>query len=250
MSSDKAPEISTMFVELDAILDTRLATLYGMGEDVVYRAFRNNYSKRVTDDFYWLTDEEKVNFNLLYKNRNRLTLRDAVLTPIVTLMREFVIATITQSMETPFIMTPKIVVNIHPYKLLPEEIDVQLAVYRSLTKGKCTIEIVDMPIEQITPAYVKRNLSAIILYSPAEWLETHARLNNFDKVNCPEVGMMGPGLYPTMQQVPHGNVKDGELNYLEAFEITANPLISLRLLSAEHFSAATGVSDRDLVKTK
>ena len=248
--AEKAPEISTMFVELDAILDTRLATLYGMGEDIVYRAFRNNYSKRLTDDFYWLTPEERADFNLLYKNRNRLTLRDAVLTPIVTLMREFVIATITQAMETPFIMTPKLVINIHPYKLLPEEIDLQLSVYRSLTKNKCEIEIVDMPIELVTPAYVKRNLSAIILYSPAEWLETHARLNNFDKVNCPEVGMMGPGLYPTMLQVPHGKLKEDELDYLEAFEITANPLISLKLLSAEHFSAATGVADKDLVKSK
>lgn len=234
MQDQKSIEHSRMLVELDCLLDTRLAILFGLGENFAKRAIDNGYYDRLIDDFPNVPFEEFVQ---LYKNREKNVLRNAMLTKVVFLMREFVMATTHQILTSPFHMKPAIIVNTYPYEFSNEEAEVLISVVVSMTSGMADVELVRMSPEQITPAYVKKHLSLVVMYEYPEWLELHAENENFKKVTCPEVTLIGPALFfkrPTKKELEETH-RTG-INPFKAVEEMVSPIIGLRLIDAENFS--------------
>lgn len=221
---------SVIFVELDTILDTRLATLFEFGDEVAKHNLLNGYHGRLMDVFKGVSESQYVE---KYKNRNKSYLKNAIGTPILYFIKDFIKKTHQNSINSPFQLTPKIVINSYPYVLTDDEAEVIIKSVRDVTLGYADIQMVHMTHEEITPQYVRENLSILVIYEFHQWLEMHCANGNFKKTSCPEVGLIGPRV---LFKRPPAGYKI-EQDPFEAFETLAEPFIRLALFPAEHFSS-------------
>jgi hypothetical protein len=227
---------SLLCIELDCLLDTRLASLYLIDPKLADQVLKHDYLDRWSDDF-------PVNaelFDKVYRSRDRLTLKSSVLTPMVRLCKEFVHETLRQGINGPFQYKPKIVINRYPYQLEPEEEEVIVRAVASAINQVCDIQMVSYDYEQLNPAWVKKECSILILYRYPDWLEYHSVNGAWKKTTCPEVTLMGPALYfngpPTDSVMAES--KAIKVTPFEAMEEIAGPLIQLSLLPIRYFSIA------------
>ena len=242
MSNSQLSTVAALFADLDALMDARLATLYTFGESVVEAALKAGYLNRPIDQF---RDVDPKEFKHRYDNRvtNKEIIRNLTLTPLVSLVKEFVYTINAKKQDTPEISKPKLYINIYPYNFNEEEQKVFLDVFVTITKGTCDIEIVRMSNEDLTPKFVKDNLALILKYDYIQWLELHSANENFKKTMCPEVSLFGPAIY--FEKLPDvielKKMQDSKMTAFSAMELTVKPLISLKLLNIDSFSIALGV---------
>lgn len=227
---------SGFFIELDVIFDTRLATLFSISEDAVKLAFDTGYHTRYNDDFKGI---EIADYNKAYELRDKHILKNAVATPIMKFLQEFVITTTHQISTSPFHLYPKVIINTYPYKLTTVEEHVIIASMVGITRGDCDVELVHMPYEEITPAYVNDYVSVMVMYEYYKWLEIHSANGNLKVTSCPNVGLIGPAIFfkaPDKQRLK--SCEKIKMTPFEAMEKIAAPLIGLQLLPIEYFSIA------------
>ncbi len=224
--SDLETEVSAVLVELDCILDTRLATLKLMGDEVVTKALPM-YFKRPIDAHPGVPLDV---FMEAYSKRDKTTLQFSLATRILEVVEKFCVETRRNAINTPHKKKPKIYLNIHPYQLTDEEIDVILKAIVQSTKGVSDVEVVSMDLDALHPKWVKKHLSLMIMYEYDLWFEHHATAESFKTNSCPEVAMFGPMVFFKDPKTPP---KD---NPFAAIEQLAAPIISLSLLPAELFS--------------
>lgn len=227
---------SALFIELDALLDTRLAVVYGFGETFAKRAIDGGYYGRIIDEFPGLPFET---FQERYQNRDRSVLRNTVVTKMASFIHDFVMNTLVQTATTPFHMQPKIIVNSYPYVLQADEETNIINAVIALTNGKADVELVQMPIETITPKYVKQHVTVMVMYEYYKWMEVHSENGNLKAVTCPEVTMIGPSIFfkkPERKAIEE--CKELGITPFKAMEKVAAPLISLQLIAIDHFSLA------------
>jgi len=222
-------KISTLFVEIDTLLDTRMATINTMGVDALKAVLDSGYHDRPFDIFPGIDDDI---FKQTYAKRDKTTLAQAMVTPVSQIVKEFVVSTLDNINNSPFHYKPEVMLNIHPYVLEEEEIDVIIRAVKSLTMGMCDIEVVDMSQEQITPLFVKVNLSVMIMYHYDMWLEVHSLSGDFKKHTAPDVTLMAPRIYFKKPK----NQPDPDMDPFSAMEKLVSPLIHLVLLPVETFS--------------
>ena len=232
----KKEDYSGILVDLDVLLDTRLATLFELDpENVKYVFDSDHYFRRVQDSF---PKVDKETFRAKYDSRNVSWLKNAPQTPIVALVQEFVINTIKQEASTPFGALPKVYLNIAPYQLSEVAENKLIKTFAVLTNGRCDIELVSYNVEDLHPRLVKEKFSVMVMYDYYKWIEHFSANEVFKKVTCPEVSLIGPQLYferlPTSQEL-----KQAELNKLTIFQATerfASPFINLCLIPVKDFS--------------
>lgn len=216
---------STLFIELDALLDSRASTLFRLNPEYLTSIQGEKYFERLSDEF------EVDGYKELYSNRDRETLKNMLITEMGGMLIDFCERTLENTAQTPFHYSPKIIINIHPYKLEEEEIALIIAGVRSLTRGMCDIEAMDMSYEQITPVFVKSKLTILVLYDYTSWLETQSLNKNFERTICPDVSLFGPRI--AFKKLD--SIENLEINPFEAMEQLAAPLINLKLLPVSHF---------------
>ena len=224
-------EYSTILIELDALLDTRLALLASLGDTYLDHALSNDYyHNRISDKFGDLSIER---FYELYGKRDKSILKEAFITPMGVLLKEFAFSTLKQILNTPYHYQPKILLNIYPYDLNEDEIEIIIRALINVTLNKADIQVINTPYEDITPSYVKKHISSMILYNCYKWIETHSENGKFKKTICPEVCLLGPAIYFKSY---HSNNPNEALKSFEAMQTLMEPLINLRLIPVENFS--------------
>lgn len=219
------PVYSTLFIELDALLDSRASTLYKLDPEFFSNILNNKYFERLSDEF------ELEGYKELYNTRDRETLRNALLSEIAGLIIDFCTQTLEVTAQSPFHFVPKIIINIHPYKLEEQESNLIIQAVRALINDICDIEIVDMSYEELTPTYVKSKLTILILYDYPTWLEVHSLNKNFEKTICSQVTLFGPRV--AFKKLD--TLKNIEIDPFDAMEELVAPLISLKLLPINMF---------------
>lgn len=217
---------STLFVELDCLFDTRIATIASMNEDLLDPILQYEYHKRADDNFPIPNLQE---YQERYAKRDKRILAKAMITPIAFLLGEYAEKTLKQILTTPFHYKPKIVINVYPYKLTEEEINIIISSVANITKKLADIEVVDMTYEQLTPSWVRSNVTTMVMYDYGKWLDVHVDTGEFEKRACPEITLLAPRIY----FVPHSTVNDEHFREVEKYVQT---LIGLRLLSIDNFS--------------
>jgi tRNA G37 N-methylase Trm5 len=143
---------SLLCIELDCLLDTRLATLFLIDSETAETVLRKGYLDRWTDEF----PVNQELFEKVYRSRDRQTLKNSVLTPMVRLCKEFVHETLKQGVQGPYQYTPKIMINMYPYELTDTEQEIIVRAVASAVKQVCDIQIVRYDYDQLNPAWVKR----------------------------------------------------------------------------------------------
>lgn len=92
-------------IELDALFDTRMATLSRMGIENVEQAIVSGYYQREFDVFEGIDMDV---YSDLYRQRDHNTLKEAMITPMVEFVNIFVRQTIQAFISSPFIRKPVI----------------------------------------------------------------------------------------------------------------------------------------------
>lgn len=228
-------EFSTFYIELDCLFDTRLATLYSFGEDVMKNVLGETYYTREQDVFPGVDPEE---FKRRYQSRTKAILKDAITTPMIEMIQEFTLETLHQIVNSPFHHLPKITLNTYPYELTEEECQVISEIIVSKTKGRADVECIHKSPAELTPVYVKQNFGIMVMYDYPVWLEHHSRTGDFTRVTCPEVTVLAPKLYfnglPSSADM--AQAKSINMTPFEAMETFVGPLVGLKLLPIEYFS--------------
>lgn len=228
--------VSTIFVEFDAIFDTRAALLSTYGEEALVVNLTDEYFSRLLDKFNGIDYNE---FKEKYKERNKKLLLGSATTPIVFMISDFVSSTIKNSINGPELMEPSIVINTYPYKLTDEELILIRDTFINITKGYAQISFVFMTAEDITPKYLRDNISIAIMYDYTIWLEHHSSTNMLKLIPIPTITLIAPAIFfkePDKILIAKHS-KEG-LDPFKAMQELAAPFIDLKLLPIYLFSIA------------
>lgn len=229
MADLKQNDFSTLLVDLDSLLDTRMATLFRMGEENAMKAIELGWHERPSDILPGIDEEA---FKKAYAERDRLTLKEALMTPVAQLIKEFAQRTVENTLNSPFHYRPKIIINVHPYKLDDNEVKVIADMVKHVVVDLAEVNIVDLHPSLITPTYVKTLLSMMVMYDYMPWLEMHCASKEFEKVTVPDVTLLAPRLW---LKKPDRQLEADENPFKDTMEDAA-PLIGLVLLPVSIFS--------------
>jgi hypothetical protein len=199
-----------------------------MGEDVLLHAFDKKYHDRISDHIPGIDYDV---FKSKYDQRNKLTLKNAMVTPMIVMLKEFCQRTIENSLSSPFAYTPKVILNVYPYQLEPDEIKLLADLISIRTAGLPDVEVINSKPEEVTPLYAKNHLSVMAMYRYDEWLDLHCASGAFERHIAPEVTLFGPRLY---FKKPEGGAP--EVDPFQDMEQLASPLVNLHLLPVSRFS--------------
>lgn len=222
------------YTELDAIFDTRMGTLVRMEVDHQQANLKGiqakGYYYRDRDAFFSVKPDQ---FKTLYDKRDQKTLQASMITPVVKFLLNFCRDTYEATINSPFKLIPKIVINTLPYRLSNDEKELIRKAVEMKIGQQAEVQMVEHQYSDITPMFLKANfVSMIALYEPYEWLEIHSKNENLKNSSCPLTMMLGPALIRNLQD---SETKLAELR--EEMEQLAKPFINLQLLPIQIFSA-------------
>lgn len=226
---NESVKFSRLLIELDCIFDTRLAVLTQLGDEVLSNNFNKDYYTRESDTFKGIGYEE---FRSKYNARDKVTLKHALVTPLLSLVNDFVKATMDNVNNSPFHMKPAVLVNTYPYVLTTDEEAIIVQAIVQVTKGLCDIECVNLSPEKLTPLYLKLNLTIAIMYDYETWLETHALSGAWGRTTAPDVTVIAPMVSTIEQTRPVADFVDA----FETLAAQAAPFVCLKFFPIEHFS--------------
>lgn len=232
MKEDK--EHSSILIDIDSLFDLRLSRINKVDSDSIERILKGGYHTRLRDDF----DIDMKKYGELDNDNNKDILTEAIVTPMLILLEEFAIETISNSINTPHKKVPEIILNVYPFKLTDKESSNLINPLIKITNELASISIVSMTIEEITPTYLKKNISIFITYNYYQWLEQHSVNSNIKKVTCPSVTMLGPSIFFREKNKEFEKVDIGKV-FKTMMEMT-KPVINLVLLPIENFSSIIG----------
>ena len=231
--SEEIIERSTLLVDIDSLFDTRLATLFTMGEEVADLVLCNNYYEREHD--FWV-GVDLNRYNELYKNRNKNILKNALMTKIILMIKEFVLGTLEVGNYSPFKYKPKIILNIYPYSLTESECNIFINGLKENTNSLADIELIRFSYKDITPLWIKENCSLVFMYHFRDWFNVNK--NEFSKNSCPEVSLITPAIFYTnkdLEQQKRNSFMQLGIHPFKATEKRIKPFIDLRLIHIENF---------------
>lgn len=225
-------ETATLYVELDALFDTRMVVLKSFGLDKVEKHVPRGYYQRIIDSFDDISLEA---FEARYQERNIETLRESLITPVADYIYDFGRRTLVALVSSPFRRQPKVLVNTYPYKLDETSIKTIIEGLRIVTKETVDIELTYITPEELTPHYVKEHFVQMVMYSYWDWLETHAKNKKWESERCPLVTLIGPRLVRSKTALRDAKVRD----VFAAVETYTRLFIKLTLYPVSFFSADT-----------
>lgn len=234
MSIKNDPKLESVYVTLDALLDTRLGTVAKINQDIANKlAISDSYHKRDQDVFEGIDVSE---YKRLYKDRDVETLALSIVTNVVTLIKKIVSGLAEQAIKRPFHNGGKVVVNYYPYKLSEEE---QVEIGKAIAiwvKGTAPVELVNIPDSALTPEYCRDNFALMIMYDYAPWLDLHAE--SFKKVQIPNLTLFAPAIYfekkPTDEELKR--LVSESMHPFEGMTFLVSTIMDLQLLDAKVFS--------------
>lgn len=228
-------KIFGIYIELDCLFDTRLATLGLIDEQLIPAAFEQGYHKREQDVFSPL---RKDTFKKLYDLRDAETLRVAPITSCFKLLNDLVLNTLKIALDSPDCTGAKVFLNVYPYKLSNEEIGDLMDLIVTATKSQVQVEIIFASPEQLTVDYCDSNFVILVMYDYNAWLEANVLNGGFKKKNLTDLMLIGPKLYlhkvPTPKEIRDLGVKG--MTPFKAVTMLASSMIRLELLDIDVFS--------------
>lgn len=227
-----------VYVDMDALFDTRLASLLVVSEHLLPPVLASGYFHRMEDSFKeahpGLT---KKKFAELYASRNNEVLHASSYTKVLRVLQEAVQKLFHQKLETPHVTGICIYVNMHPFKLTEDEEGFLARALIHLTNGAAEVEFVNLPKEELTPRLCNEHFSAMIKYDYAEWLDYHAGTNALKQTPLTTITLMVPELFfarmPTADEL--NRMRKGSFDPFDVMEKIFAPVVHLKILPLDTF---------------
>lgn len=230
---NESDTIQRTMVMIDALLDTRLGTVLKTQPDVATALFTNPaYYARANDDLNQIDSRIITEcYQKAYKERNSETLVESVMTPMVYMLSELAFQFEDQRVNTPYVDEVIVQVNMYPY-VIDEEVSeaIAAAIYMYLPLDT-KIEIVRIPITELTPSLLKKDYSCLLLYDLAEWFQIHNTA--LDQTIIPTVTVIAPKLHANGQPAFGKEVFGEGYEHIDpyvAIQRFASPVIGLEFV--------------------
>lgn len=187
-----------LLIELDAILDTRLACLAIVNPSTAKKLVKDaKYYDRVSDEFHLLDETlDILAYRKLYSSRTADVLPGSRPTALNLLLTEHIRdLEMRLNRKDPDITSLAIDINIHPYQLTDEELYVMIPAIKELLGITVTCEYVKIPPDKLTTEFIRdNNWSVIYLYNFMEWDEAYLSKLTHPPKGVPGVTMFIPEL--------------------------------------------------------
>jgi hypothetical protein len=229
-----------IYVDLDALLDTRLGCLATVNDDYALNAMKGDYFTRTSDTF---PDMSLEAFREAYAVRDVSVLKRSVLTNIMSLLSSFVKASMENIAGNGQNTGLEICINTYPYQMEQEDRIALLHVMQLKLGTFVEVSAINVSDAELTPKRCKDTYAAMVRYSFHDWVQTH--LEEWKKVKMPGVAVYAPMLYakvPTEQELKE--LAEMKLEPFQATELACVPLFALRLLEVEMFCIHNGIKAR------
>lgn len=229
MSANVA-DSQSLLIELDAILDTRIATVAKISPAASIKLLSDLYRKRNHDDLGILFEDiDNDAFKEAYSKRDTDVLRQARPTKMFFHLVSLTAEMVREAIAHPFVKEVRIDINTYPYKLSEVErkdIETMISYY---VGPVVTVSTVMLPPSVLTPKYLDENYTLVVMYDFDTWLVTH--LNDEKDIKhkrCPRVTLLAPAKYRDGYNLPKEedliSNEDGGLR-ADPFEVTRFALI-------------------------
>lgn len=230
----------TVYVELDALLDTRLAVVSSIDQEAAVKLVRSpEYFTRDSDDFSAITGIPHEQYLEAWGKRNVDVLKRSLRTGMPTLLQELMTKLEIQEENTPFRQNTDLEVNIWPYTDLNPSEREMLCLSVMAHAGIQTIpRVVCYDPRELTPQRLRHKLSGMIIYNLRDWLQHHMEV--FGKVVAPEVAVLTPALYNgervDLTQLANDPDLRTDVSPFALTEVACSEWFQLNYLDVKHFS--------------
>jgi hypothetical protein len=220
---------STLFVELDAILDTRAGLLFNMSKKAFDMNVMRGLHKRSADVFEGVSE---TLYNKQYESRDSKALSNAQVTGIGKNIADFAKEVANRNLKTPVKNSCEIVLNLYPYILQEEEIGEIVLAISKLTLDLANISAVYMKPEEVSFDYIKENIDILYIYDYASWINANIDpLMELKGRMSPEVPMICPAVAKT-KKISGYQHKDVFARMARAYA----PMIGLDFIDVANFT--------------
>lgn len=226
-----------LLVDLDALFDTRLATLDMLDPLLAAHALKNNYLEREDDNFEYCPLEL---FKKVYACRDTDVLGRSLMTHVKGIVLDFMKDGINRLKSDKTHHHVNVYINVWPYKIAKDAAGELLLPFYKAVGGKANIHLVNIKPEELTPETCKKHFSYIIKYDYIDWLLYLGEKNLLQKTPMQEVTIIAPRLYLS------GKPKEDELDAIsrnkmqphQCAEFFFAPYVNIEFYLGHLFSAA------------
>ena len=232
--------IKRILVELDCLLDTRIAVLNSLSPLATKEILKSGaYRDRKSDDFELLTKGVIKNSDFInaYAKRNKETLKRSQPTNIVKLLSTISKEVELQKLETPVTESLKIIVNVFPYKLTEDEIRILSTAVMCYGGMESEVTVTNKSLKELSPTEIKKSWDGLIIYEFDNWFTLHSEA--LDKTPIPRHLMFAPALYIKPIEEKDEVVTTAEGGTINPFTVVEMAMVAhlcLELLRPEEFS--------------
>jgi len=215
-------------VELDAILDTRLAMAYLLDKTSVEKITTDgSYYTRIKDNYGYIS---KDIFTAFYKRRTKDLLTLGLPTPIFDILKEHYGEIITDEINDEYEEDILIYVNIYPYNLNEDEKN-NIIKSVQLVVPKSKVKTISLSKKELTPDWIDHNVGTLIMYEGLDWLDYHMSNNNLIKKPLLTTLLISPAI-----STGSTSTKEIKKDTFKDLMLVASTLIDLVLVDAVNFS--------------
>lgn len=207
-SGKKESDTEDIYLDLDAILDTRLGTLAALGNEHAVAALNSGrYHKRMIDEYDGVA---KHVFKEAYAKRDIDTLKRSVLTNMVFFLRRLIKDSLLSAVIQQRIEKMCFTLNVYPYDFSdPGLVEMLIGCLRFHTYSTASVRVVSIPDEELTPEFCAENFQIMIRYQWVEWVDKHKAF--FEKKGIPAVTLVVPEIFydtvPTQDDIDRLDLK-------------------------------------------
>ena len=231
-----------LLVELDMLLDTRIATVLLMNPTAALELLSPAYRNRRSDELGELTKHITTeDFEKAYAQRSVETLRVARATPMALMFGRVVRDLLKELTNTPRFDGVDVEVNVWPYQLSEQErVDIVTCVMAHINFPIQVKAVSIHPNELTFKRIDAEQWTAIFLYNFRQWAEYHVERYSETDPSLASRSMIIPELLKTVkEELPKEDTKapSGEaLTPFNALRMMMSPIIAIQYVPVEMVS--------------
>lgn len=198
-----------ILIDLDVLLDTRIATLVQLDPDEAMRLLESGFTSRVTDDLSGMNSTiSNEAYQEAYKNRDIETLKTSRMTNYIFELA-ILIKQMTENLakDNTRVLDPCVVINYYPYKELDDEVLKQIiyAVEQYITTAVTIKSVYLSPEELDLKAMKSSDILTYITYDFQVWFESafSVKKGRNGIISYPKLTIIAPKIMPKVDSFDH-----------------------------------------------
>ena len=198
-----------ILIDLDVLLDTRIATLVQLDPDEAMRLLESGFTSRVTDDLSGMNSTiTNEAYQEAYKNRDIETLKTSRMTNYIFELA-ILIKQMTENLakDNTRVLDPCVVINYYPYKELDDEVLKQIiyAVEQYITTAVTIKSVYLSPEELDLKAMKSSDILTYITYDFQVWFESAFSIKKGRNgiISYPKLTIIAPKVMPKVDSFDH-----------------------------------------------